>query len=98
MASAQEDIEGQLRAGMVGLGLEFAGDAAYMLAQYLRLLARWNEAFNLTGRSSLKDMVARHVLDSLTALPYLAGPAVLDVGTGAGLPGIPLAVLDPPRH
>ena len=98
MASAQEDIEGQLRAGMVGLGLEFAGDAAYMLAQYLRLLARWNEAFNLTGRSSLKDMVARHVLDSLTALPYLAGTAVLDVGTGAGLPGIPLAVLDPHRH
>ncbi len=95
---AQEDIEGQLRVGMVSLGLESVGDEAYMLAQYLRLLARWNEAFNLTGRSSLKDMVARHVLDSLTALPYLAGTAVLDVGTGAGLPGIPLAVLDPHRH
>ena len=98
MASAQEDIEGQLRAGMVGLGLESAGDTVYVLAQYLRLLARWNEAFNLTGPCSLEDMVARHVLDSLTALPYLAGTAVLDVGTGAGLPGIPLAVLDPHRR
>jgi 16S rRNA (guanine527-N7)-methyltransferase len=98
LASAQEDIEGQLRAGMVGLGLESAGDTVYVLAKYLRLLARWNKAFNLTGPSSLKDMVARHVLDSLTVLPYLAGTAVLDVGTGAGLPGIPLAVLDPHRH
>ena len=98
LASAQEDIERQLRAGMVGLGLESAGDTVYVLAKYLRLLARWNKAFNLTGPSSLKDMVARHVLDSLTVLPYLAGTAVLDVGTGAGLPGIPLAVLDPHRH
>ena len=98
LASAREDIEGRLRAGMVSLGLEASGDGAATLAQYVGLLARWNEAFNLIGPCSPDEMVARHMLDSLTALPYLAGATVLDLGTGAGLPGIPLAVLDPHRR
>jgi 16S rRNA (guanine527-N7)-methyltransferase len=98
LASAQKDIEGKLRSGVASLGLEPAGEEVATLAQYVSLLVRWNEAFNLTGPCSPEEMVARHVLDSLTALPYLAGTAVLDLGTGAGLPGIPLAVLDPHRR
>jgi 16S rRNA (guanine527-N7)-methyltransferase len=98
LASAQEDIEGRLRAGIASLGLEPAGDAVDTLARYVSLLARWNETFNLIGPCSPEEMVARHLLDSLTALPYLAGTAVLDLGTGAGLPGIPLAVLDSHRR
>ena len=98
LASAQEDIEGRLRSGVASLGLEPTGTGVDALARYVSLLARWNEAFNLIGPCSPEEMVARHVLDSLTALPYLAGTAVLDLGTGAGLPGIPLAVLDPHRR
>lgn len=97
-ASAKEDIEDLLRAGMTSLGLEASGDRVDTLARYISLLARWNEAFNLIGPCGPEEMVARHVLDSLAALPYLAGTAVLDLGTGAGLPGIPLAVLDPHRR
>ena len=83
---------------MASLGLEASGDGVDALARYVGLLARWNEAFNLVGPCSPEEMVARHVLDSLTALPYLAGTEVLDLGTGAGLPGIPLAVLAPHRR
>lgn len=98
LASAQQDIDGRLRAGMASLGLEPAGAGVHTLAQFVSLLVRWNEAFNLTGPCSPGEMVPRHVLDSLTALPFLAGTDVLDIGTGAGLPGIPLAVLDPHRR
>jgi 16S rRNA (guanine527-N7)-methyltransferase len=97
LAPAQADIENGLRSGLSGLGLEPDDERVAKHAQYLRLLMRWNKAYNLTGLRSLQDMVVRHVLDSLTALPYLAGRTVLDIGTGAGLPGIPLAVEDAPR-
>ena len=95
---AQRDIKSQLRAGMTGLALEPSGEAVESLARYIGLLARWNETFNLIGPCSPEEMVVRHVLDSLTALPYVSGATVLDIGTGAGLPGIPLAVLDLDRR
>ena len=62
---------------------------------YLRLLQQWNKAFNLTAIRDDRGQVIRHLLDSLVILPFVSGHQVIDVGTGAGLPGIPLAICLP---
>lgn len=68
------------------------------LLDFLHLLRKWNRVYNLTAIENQADMVRLHLLDSLAVLPYLSGVQVLDVGTGAGLPGIPLAALAPERE
>jgi 16S rRNA (guanine527-N7)-methyltransferase len=68
------------------------------LIRYIELIAQWNRVFNLTAIRDLDAMVTRHLLDSLTIKPFIKGKNVLDVGTGAGLPGIPLAIVMPERQ
>jgi 16S rRNA (guanine527-N7)-methyltransferase len=65
---------------------------------YLELLQRWNAIFNLTAIHDFEDQVWLHILDSLSISSYLHGQRIIDVGTGAGLPGIPLALTQPQRH
>ena len=75
--------------------------AASKLAQYLELLAKWNRTFNLTAIREPERMITHHVLDALAVLPRLpqrAGLRVLDVGSGGGVPGIPLAIARPDWH
>ena len=89
------NAEAQLNHGLAGLGLTLSAEARRRLLQYLALLAKWNRIYNLTAIREPSKLVSHHLLDSLAVLPHLEGPSVVDVGSGAGLPGIPLAVAKP---
>lgn len=82
--------------GLEALGLSSLSHAQRRkLLAYIELLDKWNKVYNLTAVRDPLEMVTRHILDSLALFPYLKGPDVLDIGTGAGLPGIPLAIARP---
>lgn len=81
--------------GLQQLDLNCNQDA---LLAYLALLDKWNKAYNLTAVRTVDAMATKHILDSLAILPWLYGRHILDVGTGAGLPGIPLAIARPDAH
>jgi 16S rRNA (guanine527-N7)-methyltransferase len=85
----------RLRKGMHGLGLAMVESQEQRLLQFLALLVKWNKAYNLTAVRDPLVMVGRHLLDSLAVLPHLRGRRCLDMGTGPGLPGIPLAIMRP---
>jgi 16S rRNA (guanine527-N7)-methyltransferase len=84
-----------LEKGLLELGLPIGYEQQGLLLQYLLLLEKWNQVYNLTAIRDLTKMVAAHLLDSLSVVPLLTGETILDVGSGAGLPGIPLAVAMP---
>jgi 16S rRNA (guanine527-N7)-methyltransferase len=85
----------QLTQGLEALGLKLPETVQQKLLDYLVLLQKWNKVHNLTAVRDPVDMVTLHLLDSLTVLPYVHGTRILDVGSGAGLPGIPLALVRP---
>ena len=66
--------------------------------RYLAMLAKWNRTYNLTALSHPDDMLVRHLLDSLAVAPFVHGQRIADVGSGAGLPGLPLAILYPHKE
>ncbi len=77
------------------LGKQAHPEQVRQLLSYLELLVQWNASYNLTAVRDPLEMVSRHLLDSLSVLPWIRGEHLLDAGTGAGLPGIPLAILQP---
>lgn len=85
----------QLDLALAGLGLSVAEEVQARILAYLDLIARWNQVYNLTAIREADKALTHHVLDSLAVLPYLVGGRVADVGSGAGLPGIPLALARP---
>lgn len=88
----------QLADGIAALGLAIPETAQIHLLQYLALIRKWNKVHNLTAVREPEAMLVRHLLDSLAVLPYIAGSRIADVGSGAGLPGIPLAIARPDWH
>ena len=80
------------------MGIELPEPALHKLIDYLGLLSHWNRAFNLTAIRDSEEMLSKHLLDSLAVMPYIGEGLVLDVGSGAGLPGIPLAIAMPQNH
>jgi 16S rRNA (guanine527-N7)-methyltransferase len=95
VSNNESDVQQILARGMTQLGLEPASGAIAQFMKYLMLLAKWGRVYNLTAIQQPVDMARRHILDSLAVMPYIEGPCLLDVGTGPGLPGIPLAVMTP---
>ncbi|MET0380038.1 MAG: 16S rRNA (guanine(527)-N(7))-methyltransferase RsmG [Spongiibacteraceae bacterium] len=103
-------LRAQLQRGLATLALTLPGSVVEQLLQYLALLAKWNRAYNLTAVRDIEQMVSRHLLDSLAVLPFIQGKKLqaeglrdkgigsekfADVGTGAGLPGLVLAIAAP---
>lgn len=88
----------ELASGLAALNIELPPPHGEALLGFIDLLITWNRAYNLTGTSDPREILHRHILDSLSILPFLRGERVLDIGTGAGLPGVPLAICCPDRE
>jgi 16S rRNA (guanine527-N7)-methyltransferase len=94
----ERQLTRDLQRGCEALELTLDSPQQALLLDYLGLLAKWNKAYNLTAVRDETQMLTRHLLDSLAIAPHIRGQRLIDVGTGAGLPGIPLAILFPGRE
>lgn len=83
----------EVGAGLRAHGLTVTADQADGLARFLSLLTQWNRVYNLTGIRDASELLERHLVESLALAPLLRGTTIADVGTGAGLPGLPLAIV-----
>ncbi|MFK8032024.1 MAG: 16S rRNA (guanine(527)-N(7))-methyltransferase RsmG [Gammaproteobacteria bacterium] len=98
---SQSELNKRLEAGLALLTANVAtvnDSQREQLIHFLELLIKWNKAYNLTAVRDPELMVSHHLLDSLTVQPHLFGKSMADIGTGAGLPGMPLAILNPERE
>ncbi len=92
MSKDWKSCETLLREGAAELGLVLSREQGALLIRYLQEIQRWNSSYNLTAIRAPEDMVIKHLLDSLSVLAHLTGNSLLDIGSGAGLPGVPLAI------
>ena len=92
---AQAELDRHLENGVAELGLSLGRDQRSTLLQYLALLEKWNQVYNLTAIRDREKVISGHLLDCLAVIPFMTGTRVLDVGSGAGFPGIPIAVARP---
>lgn len=98
MADSRAQLQEELATGIKAIGLTIDATTQERLLDYLLQLHKWNQAFNLSGIKQLQDMLRLHLLDSLVLAPFIDGECIADVGTGAGLPGFPLALCYPDKR
>lgn len=88
----------QLAEGVQQLNIQADDKQLDLLLQYVQLLKKWNQTYNLTAIEDTNEIISKHILDSLSVAEYLQGENIIDVGSGAGLPGIPLAIFCPDKQ
>ena len=93
----RDRLQQRLVAGLATLRLDLPESAIERLLDYVALLTRWNATYNLSAVRDPLEMVTRHLLDSLAIVDHVSGTTLADLGSGAGLPGIPLAIVAPQR-
>lgn len=91
-------LEPRLIAGLESMDITVGEEAVEQLQQFMELLAQWNQTHNLTAIDSFDDMLSKHIFDCASIFSYLKGSSLVDVGSGAGLPGMVLAILSPARQ
>lgn len=92
------DPERQLASGVLQLNIQADEKQLGLLMQYVGLLQKWNKTYNLTAIDDSNEIISKHILDSLSVTKHLNGKNIIDVGSGAGLPGIPLAIICPEKQ
>jgi 16S rRNA (guanine527-N7)-methyltransferase len=93
-----DSCRNKLNQGLADLNLSITEQQQQQLLRFIKLIEKWNKAYNLTAVRDPLEMVSLHLLDSLAILSHVKSPQIADIGTGAGLPGIPLAICMPDCH
>lgn len=98
MSASRDVLKVRLVEGALQMGMTLSAQQADDLLAYLLLFEKWNKAYNLSAVRDIEQMLPRHLLDSLSVVPYIDAENYIDVGTGGGLPGIPLAIMFPEKR
>jgi 16S rRNA (guanine527-N7)-methyltransferase len=97
-SSLRAELKNRVNEAGNKIGIIVSPEQNEQLIQYLELLIKWNKAYNLTAIRDPEEMFTKHIVDSLSIAPFIKGESILDVGTGPGLPGIPMAIMFPSKH
>lgn len=98
MTMIPDKFHDELEVGLHRMEIELNEAQRLRLLDYLALLVKWNQAYNLTAVRDPSEMISRHLLDSLSVMPYIEGERWLDVGSGGGMPGVPMAIANPEKR
>ena len=98
MSAVDQALLATLQRALTNTNLTVTEQQADLLIRYVMMMDKWNKAYNLTSVRDPQQMVIKHLVDSVVVAPHLNGQRYIDVGTGPGLPGIPLAIMHPEKH